>query len=95
MEFTQGAILTSPYSPGAYVLSEKEYLFYALDTLPILLCFAAFIAFNPALLLPKESASEPVVRAEDVVTSLGEDAKSDQPSTSEANEINGFAKNEV
>ena len=87
--------MTWPYSPDAYIISEQEYLFYALDTLPILLCFAAFIAFNPALLLPKESASEPVVRAEDVVTSLGEDAKSDQPSTSEANEINGFAKNEV
>lgn len=59
VEFVQGAILTWPYAEGTFVLSENETLFYALDTLPILLCFLSFIVFNPARLLPKESAAEP------------------------------------
>lgn len=58
VEFVQGATLTWPYAEGIFVISESEPLFYALDTLPILLCFVTFIIFNPARLLPKESGAE-------------------------------------
>jgi hypothetical protein len=54
VEFVQGAVLTWPVmDPNTYVLSEKEVLFYTLDTLPILFCFVGFIVYNPANLLPK------------------------------------------
>ncbi|KAL4520966.1 hypothetical protein Ndes2437A_g04916 [Nannochloris sp. 'desiccata'] len=53
-EFVQGAVLTWPVmDPNTYVISEKEALFYTLDTLPILFCFISFIVYNPANLLPK------------------------------------------
>lgn len=54
VEFVQGAVLTWPVmDPNTYVISEKEALFYTLDTLPILFCFISFIVYNPANLLPK------------------------------------------
>ena len=61
VEFVQGAIITWPHSEGAYILSEKEVLFYTLDTVPILCCFVCFIIFNPAKLLPKEDHAASVL----------------------------------
>ena len=53
VEFVQGAVLTWPVTdPNTYIISEKEVLFYTLDTLPILFCMASFIIYNPANLLP-------------------------------------------
>jgi hypothetical protein len=34
------------------VLAEQQVLFYCLDTLPILLCFATYILAHPGYLLP-------------------------------------------
>jgi hypothetical protein len=54
VEFVQGAVLTWPVlNPDTYIISEKQVLFYCLDTLPILLCFISFIVYNPSNLLPK------------------------------------------
>ena len=50
--FTQNTILTWPAPDGAYVLAHQEALFYCLDTLPILLCFATYILAHPGYLLP-------------------------------------------
>jgi len=53
-EFVQGAVLPWPVTnQNTYVLSEKQVLFYTLDTLPILIVFVVFIVYNPANFLPK------------------------------------------
>lgn len=87
VEFVQGAILTWPFGEDTFVISENEVLFYALDTLPILLCFVAFILFNPARLLPKESVAD---QAEVEYTAEG--IKSGTASTSEGAELNNNYK---
>ena len=50
--FTQNTILEWPTPEGAYVLADQQVLFYCLDTLPILLCFATYILAHPGYLLP-------------------------------------------
>lgn len=51
IEFLQQAILTWPFDPDTYVLSEQQALFFALDTLPILLAFACYILLHPAFFM--------------------------------------------
>ncbi|GAB4814621.1 hypothetical protein N2152v2_001667 [Parachlorella kessleri] len=51
-EFLQSVILAYPVPEDAYVLSDKEVLFYTLDTIPILICFASFILYHPGWYLP-------------------------------------------
>lgn len=43
----QTTVLGYPTPPGTYVLEHHEVPFNTLDTIPILCCFAAFIAFHP------------------------------------------------
>ena len=59
VEFFQSTLLGWPTAPGTFVISDNQALFYSLDTLPILLCFLAFIVYHPGWYLPKIPQGSP------------------------------------
>jgi hypothetical protein len=51
VEFSQSTTISFPPPPGTYIIAEQEALFYAMDTLMMLLCLAVLVVLHPGFSL--------------------------------------------